>query len=397
MDILETLKLSFEAIKLNKLRSVLTSLGIIIGVASIILLVSIGSGLSSYVSKQFEKLGTNSIFILPGKVEIGPRGGPPRSINKLTFSLVNKLEHEKGVNILEVMPVIQLSLTAENGKNSKITTLAGVNNNYFALSGLTTESGRIYTDGEDNSSKKVAVIGKTVANVLYKNTNPVGKKILLSKKSFTVIGVLKPQGNVGGVDIDNEVLLPLNSARVLTGADQVNEILVRTTSAKTIDAAKKDIDKILTRSLSTDDYTILTQQQLLSSILQILSVLTFALGGIAAISLIVGGVGISNIMLVSVTERTREIGLRKALGAKPQDILSQFLAEAVILSLTGGAIGLTIGYFGSLGLSTFIQTAVPLWAVALGFGFSSAVGIIFGVVPAIRASRLDPIVALRYE
>ena len=165
----------------------------------------------------------------------------------------------------------------------------------------------------------------------------------------------------------------------------------------TLTTLKKHIEKILSRTLSEDDYTILSQEQLLSSILQILSVLTAGLGGIAAISLIVGGVGISNIMLVSVTERTREIGLRKAVGAKPRDILQQFLAEAIILSVSGGTIGITLGFLGSLAISNFVQTAVPIWAVALGLGFSTLVGVIFGVAPAIRAARLEPIEALRHE
>lgn len=397
MDSSETIRLSFEAIKTNKLRSALTALGIIIGVAAIILLISIGSGLQNYISKQFEKLGANSIFILPGKVQVGPRGGPPMSINKLTFDIVEKLQKGKSANIDKVLPFIEISITANYRDNSKITRLVGTNNDYFTISGLITQKGRIYSDNEDSSNKKVAVIGERIAKDIYKSDNPIGKKISLSKKRYTVIGVLAKQGNVGGFDIDNITVIPLSSAKSLTGVNQVNSILIRTTSTKNIDAAKKDIEKILIRSLSADDYTILTQEQLLSSILQILGVLTFALGGIAAISLVVGGVGISNIMLVSVTERTKEIGLRKAVGAQPADILAQFLTEAIILSVTGGAAGLALGTLGSIALSNFIKTSVPLWAVALAFGFSTTVGIVFGVTPAIRASRLDPIVALRYE
>ena len=218
-----------------------------------------------------------------------------------------------------------------------------------------------------------------------------------SNKSFQVFGVLKPQGNVGGVDIDNQVIIPLKSARKLTGTDQVNSILVRSSSSTMVPQAKEAVERVLRRSLSEDNFSILTQEQLLSSVLQIIGVLTTALGGIAAISLVVGGVGISNIMLVSVTERTREIGLRKAVGAKPRDILKQFLIEAVILSFSGGLIGVGIGYVGSLILGQFLQTAVPLWAVLLGLGFSTSVGVIFGVFPALRASRLEPIVALRHE
>ncbi len=397
MQITEIFKLAIEAIRVNKLRSVLTSLGIIIGVAAIILLVSIGSGLQNYVTSEFKKLGANSIFILPGKVEISAAGTSAQSVNKLTFALMNKLEQAKSPNIEKVLPFIEIFVTASNKNSSKVTRLVASYSDYFAISGIKTSEGRIYTDSEEKSSKKVAVIGKTIAKDLYKNQSPIGKQISLSKKPFTVIGVFEPQGSVAGVDVDNAVIIPLSAGRNLTGTDLVNQVLVRTTSTENIQEAKKDIEKILLRTLSEDDFTIMTQEQLLSSILQILGVLTLALGGIAAISLVVGGVGISNIMLVSVTERTREIGLRKAVGARPSDILIQFLLEAVILSLVGGAIGLLIGATGSFLISAYIKSSVPLWAIFLGVGFSSLVGIIFGVAPAIRASRLDPIVALRYE
>lgn len=397
MDILETIKLALEAIKINKLRSILTALGIIIGVASIVLLISIGTGLSNYVSGQFAKLGANAIFILPGRVRVGPQGGPPRSINKITFDIAERLDREKGPYITEISPLIQLNVTASYKGQSKITTLAGTKSTYFTSSGITAAAGRVYSDRDDAASRKVVVIGKTLGADLFKGDTPVGKTILLSKKPFSVIGVLEPQGNAGGVDIDNQALMPLSTARKLTGTNQVNSILVRTVSTKEMALAKAQVEKVLKRTLTEDDFTILTQEQLLSSILSILSVLTMALGGIAAISLVVGGVGISNIMLVSVTERTREIGLRKAVGARPRDILGQFLVEAVILSVFGGVIGITTGYLGSLALSNFLKTAVPLWAVLLGIGFSSTVGIIFGVAPAIRASRLEPIVALKHE
>lgn len=397
MDFSEVFSMALEAIKINKLRSVLTALGVIIGVASIILLISISSGLQKYISGQFEKLGANAIFILPGKVRFGPQGGPPRAVNKITFDIAERLDKEKGFDILEVLPFLQVDITAANRSQSKITTLVGTKPPYFERSEIRAEKGRIFTDVDNKSARRVAVVGKALAGDLYPGQDPVGKKITLSKKSFEVIGVLEVQGNVAGIDIDNQVIVPLNTARAITGSDQVNSILVRTTSTESIGNARSHVEKILKRTLTDDDFSILTQQQLLSSILQILGVLTTALGGIAAISLLVGGIGISNIMLVSVTERTREIGLRKAVGAKSRDILNQFLTEAVILSLIGGSLGIILGYLGSLVLSNFLQTAVPLWAVFLGLGFSTVVGVVFGVAPAIRASRLQPIEALRHE
>lgn len=397
MDFFETLQTSIDSLKRNKLRSSLTALGIIIGISAIILLISIGSGLQQFVSGQFEKLGANSIFILPGKVQVGPRGGPPMSINKLTFKVVDRLNSEKGPFIKELSPLIQLNVTSSFRNHSKITIMIGAESSYFTRADLKAKRGRVFSEKDNQSSRKIAVIGQTLARDLFLSQSPVGQKISISNKLFTVIGVLEPQGNAGGIDLDSQIIIPLNSARILTGTDQVNSVLATTTSTQTIPQAKAQIEKVLTRSLSEDDFTILTQEQLLSSILQILGVLTFALGGIAAISLIVGGVGISNIMLVSVTERTREIGLRKAVGATPRNILYQFLIEAVILSLFGGLIGVGIGFLGSLVIGQFLKTIVPLWAVGLGLGFSTTVGVIFGVAPAIRASRLEPITALRYE
>lgn len=397
MYFIETFQTASESLKRNKLRSTLTALGIIIGISAIILLISIGSGLQQFVSSQFEKLGANSLFVVPGKVQFGPQDGPPRTVNKITFKTAQQIARSSHPAITKVSPFVEISVTAASSTENKITTLAGTEADYFKEFDISTNVGRLFTESDNKTSKKVAVIGQTIAQDLYINQNPIGKSISLSQKKFKVIGVLEAQGNAGGIDVDNQVIIPINSARKLTGSDQVNSILIRTSSTDTIEQAKAHVQKVLNRSLSSDDYTILTQEQLLSSILQILGVLTFGLGAIAAISLVVGGVGISNIMLVSVTERTREIGLRKAVGATPKNILYQFLTEAIILSLFGGFIGITIGYIGSLILGQFLKTTVPLWAVGLGLGFSTLVGIIFGVVPAIRASRLEPITALRYE
>lgn len=397
MNLLEVFPLAIEALRANKLRSMLTALGVIIGVASIIMLVSIGSGLSAFVTAQFENVGTNTLFIVPGKVQFGAGGGPPSSVNKLTFGVVRALDRSKGRFITHVSPYIEIYVTASHKNKSQVTLLDGAESNYFDLFSFTVAKGREFTDLDNRSARKVAVIGKTVAEKLYGRADPIGQKIHLSKKPFTVIGVLSPQGSVAGQDIDNIVLIPIQSARVLTGADQVNAILVKTSSPQVIPQAKEQIERVMLRTLTEDDFTIMSQEQLLASILSILSVLTVMLGGIAAISLVVGGVGISNIMLVSVTERTREIGLRKAVGAQPRDILLQFLLEAIILSLLGGLIGVAIGYLGSLAISTFLKTAVPLWAVLLGLGFSTLVGVVFGVFPAVRAARLQPIDALRHE
>src|SRR3989338_10310510 len=219
MEILETINSAQEALRINKLRSFLTSLGIIIGVAAIILLISIGSGLQSCISAQFEKLGTNTIFILPGKVQFGPQGGPPRAVNKFTFKLAEKLEKEKSEAIIDIAPFIEINITATYRNKSKVTTLAGTRSTYFSIFDIKTESGRPFSEKDNQTSRKVAVIGKTLASDLYSAQDPIGQTISLSKKSFTVIGVLEPQGNVGGVDVDNQAIIPLNSARALTGSE----------------------------------------------------------------------------------------------------------------------------------------------------------------------------------
>src|SRR3989344_8485913 len=254
MNPVELLSVSIEAIKTNKLRSVLTALGVIIGVASIILLISISAGLQGFISSQFEKLGANSLFIIPGKLE-GSFGGPPRTVNKLTFSLVERLEREKSPAIVDVSPFIEIAVTARFKNETKVTTLDGVKKSYFVYSDIRAEKGRVFSEGENEVAKRVAVVGTSLARDLYKANNPIDKTISISNKSFVVIGVLEPQGNVGVVDIDNLVLIPLNSARKLTGTDLVNAVLIRTTSEETIPQAKEQVDKILRRTLGEDDYT----------------------------------------------------------------------------------------------------------------------------------------------
>jgi len=225
----------------------------------------------------------------------------------------------------------------------------------------------------------------------------LGKKITIGSTRYTIIGVTDKLGSVAGQDPDNTAYIPINTYLTQTGTDTISSLLVSAKSQESVEQTKQKINDILLTKLDKDDFTIQSQEQLLSSILSIISFITYALGGIAAISLLVGGIGISNIMLVSVTERTREIGLRKALGATPADILTQFLLEAMILSLIGGSAGVALGFLGSIGLSQFLSTSVPLWSVILAFGFSAGVGIIFGSVPAWRAAKLNPIDALRYE
>ncbi len=397
MNFFSTFQVATKAIIVNKVRSFLTMLGIIIGVAAIILLVSIGAGIQNYINKQFESLGTTSIFVLAGTGNVS--SGPPISnVSKFDKEIIERLKKEEGRSFDQVVPRQNNFAVAKYEENSENITVAATTENAFEVINIKIQEGRKFSDSEDRASKKVAVIGPTVAdNFFQAGTSPLGKKISISGSRYTIIGVTEKLGSVAGQDADNFAYIPLNTYLTQTGNGTVSTIIVKAKNQPGVESAKEKINQILLTKLTKDDFNIQTQEQLLSSILSIVSFITYALGGIAGISLLVGGIGISNIMLVSVTERTREIGLRKALGATPGDILTQFLLESVILSLIGGIVGVGLGYLGSIGLSQFLSTSVPLWSVILAFGFSAGVGIIFGSVPAWRAAKLNPIEALRYE
>lgn len=397
MDIQETLRSSFTSILANRMRSFLTILGIVIGVLAVILLVSIVSGLQEYITAQIQGLGSNLMFVIPGTIG-GGRGPGGTQANKLLFSDVANLKSRLSGEA-EVSSVIQKVGTVKNGgKTDKNVTVEGVEANYTKLiSSLKTDKGRFFSQSDTDSGRHVAVIGPTVAAKLFSGGESLGEQVDVAGIKYTIIGVTAKRGSTFGIDEDNIVLMPLVAAQKQFGITNPNTIYISANDASQVKFIEDKVKQILLRRLTTDDFSVMTQEQTLSTISQISGVLTIALGGIAAISLLVGGIGVMNIMLVSVTERTREIGLRKALGAKPADIRNQFLIESVVLSSVGGIIGIALGMFFASIINHFITTHVPFWSVVLSFGFSSFVGIVFGVAPAIRASRLDPIQALRYE
>ena len=396
MKLASTLQVSTKAIIINKVRSLLTMLGIIIGVAAIILLVSIGAGIQSFVNEQFETLGSTSVFVLPGTG--GVSAGPPiGNVSKFDNEIIDRLKREEGRSFDNVVASQDTFAVAKFQDKSKNITFSAMTTNGFEVSKLEIISGRKYTDAEDRASKKIVVIGPTLKDSLFGSSDPIGEKITISGARYTIIGLTEKLGSVAGVDADNAAYVPLHTYFTQTGNKTVSSILVSAPSQEQVEQTKTKIEQILLTKLKKDDFNIQTQEQLLATILSIVSFITYALGGIAGISLLVGGIGISNIMLVSVTERTREIGLRKALGATPADILLQFLIESTILSLIGGGIGVALGVLGSQAISQFFSTTVTLWSVILAFGFSAAIGIIFGSIPAYRAAKLNPIEALRYE
>lgn len=398
MSFIETIALALSAIMRNRLRSFLTTLGIIIGVFSVILLVALVSGLQSYITHQISSFGSNLIFVIPGQTGGAGRGPGGSTVNRLQFQDVANLKRElKGK--ADVSTVTQKAASAKYGnKTSKNMTVSGVEDIYPKIvTAVQVEKGRFISKADSDPGKRVAVLGPTAAKNLFGDSNPLGKTISINNTKYQAIGVTKPRGAIFGVDQDNSAFVPIETQKKQFGIEQPNAIFVSVYKTENIGLVQEEVKKLLEKRISSDDFTVQTQEQALSTISQITGVLTIALGGIAAISLLVGGIGVMNIMLVSVTERTREIGLRKALGARSKDIRNQFLIEALTLSGVGGILGILLGVGAALFANQFITTTITLWSIALSFGFSMLVGVIFGVTPAIRASRLDPIQALRYE
>lgn len=396
MDILELLKLSWQSLLANTLRSVLTTLGIIIGVFAIILLVSLGSGLQTYITGQISSLGSNLLFVIPGRVG-GARTPGGVTSNKLLVSDANTLALRLRT-VASVAPVVQQTTTLRYlNRTDKGVAVGGSTADYTKIVNITITKGTSFTKAQADSGAKVALIGQTVVKDIFPGVDPIRKVVTIGNGRYTVIGVLGARGSVFGLDQDNTAIIPITTAQQQFNLNNVNLIYLSANNADLVNFVKQQATKILLRRLTTDDFTIQTQESTLSTVTNITNILSLALGGIAAISLLVGGIGVANIMLVSVTERTREIGLRKALGAQKNDILKQFLLEAVILSVSGGLLGIGLGLAASYGLSLIFVSQVTPWSIFLAFSFSVLVGVIFGMAPAIKASNLSPIEALRYE
>lgn len=403
MEVLETVKLATSAIKRNKTRSFLTMLGIIIGVFAVITLVSVGTGLKNYITKQFESIGANVLYVMPGRMggdgEGVSFGAPPNySGSKLKNSYVDDIK-SLGMPIEDAIGYIEIPGMAKYRNNQTRITVGGASPDITNFVSLTVKEGRFYTNSEMYASRKVAVIGPEVASKLYGNLEPLDKEIIITDTRFKVIGVLESMGSgIAGGEMDRAVYIPITTAQEIFDIENLQNIMVKFSDKDRADEAKFRVKTMLLKTLKEDDFSVFNQGTLLSTISSILQVLTIALGGIAAISLLVGGIGIMNIMLVSVTERTREIGIRKSVGATNRDILTQFLVESVFLSLVGGAIGVILGILGTMGVGKLISAnAFSLWSIILAFGVSALVGIVFGVAPAAKASKLDPVEALRYE
>jgi putative ABC transport system permease protein len=401
MSFLEAFRIATRALFANKVRSLLTMLGVIIGVSAVILLVAIGTGVQGEVTSTVQGLGSNVLFVFPGVLDTGGGGGGGGgfgggSSKQFKASDAQYLQ-TRLTGVDAVVPMSQASELAKYQSNSDRPTVIGTTEAGRLVSSATLGGGRYFNRSESDAGARVVVIGWTVRTKLFPNVaDPVGQMITVNGQRFTVIGWLQKQGGSLSGDQDNQLAMPLGALQNLTGSDRVSIILVKVTDSRTVDLVRAQIKRLLAPRFG-DQITVFSQDQTLGIFNALLGTLTIMLAGIAGISLLVGGIGIMNIMLVSVSERTREIGIRKAVGARTYDILSQFVIEAVMLSVTGGAVGILLGAIGALALKPLVPTEITGWAVAVAFFFSAGVGVFFGVYPAWKASKLDPIEALRYE
>ena len=399
------LKVAIRAIKANKSRSLLTSLGVIIGVASVILLVSVGSGLKDYITNQMQDMGSNLVMVMPGEVELDNLGAGGGALSSSFAAMsVSQLELEDLDAIRQQVPYIKDIVGLVMGSapiryksESQIAQVLGTTADYIKVRSSDFESGGFFTELDVDLERKVAVIGYKIADQIFGSPYVVGEKFKLGDYRYTVIGVMAEAGGQGSMSPDDKVYVPITVAQRQFNQDNLGIIFAQVSSSEDVSSAVTMIEEVMNKRLDSEDYTVLDQKEILSTVSGILNTLTVALGGIAAISLLVGGIGIMNIMLVSVTERTQEIGLRKALGAKPEVILTQFLLEATILSVGGGLIGILVGAGGALLISYLMPITIAWWSIVLAFAVSAGVGIVFGVTPAKKASELSPIEALRHE
>jgi putative ABC transport system permease protein len=402
MDLMEQARVAVDSILANKLRSFLTTLGVIIGVTSVILLVSIGEGMRNYLADMFAGMGSNLLFVFPGKRDThgGGHSASAKTVHKLTVEDLQAIR-QRSLNVIGAAPMVVGGGKAERADRYRDTMVLGTDQDFPIVHTQTLSAGEFLREEDVNAKRRVVVIGKTIATELFGDRSPLGQPIKVSDARFLVIGVMAPKGQSLGIDFDDVVYIPVTVALDLFNEEGLTRISVKTANPTNLDPAIDDIQRLLKhRHNNREDFTIVSQADLLDTFNQIASTMTYVLLGIASISLLVGGIGIMNIMLVSVRERTREIGVRKALGARKRDILAQFLIESIMVSLLGGAVGLGLGSLVAVTISAAvpeIPTKITLWIIMVAFGFSVGVGVFFGVTPARTAANLDPIEALRYE
>jgi putative ABC transport system permease protein len=398
MSLREAFRVAMQALLGNRLRSALTTLGVLIGVMSVVLLVAIGQGARTEITGAIEGLGSNLLFALPGDGDFGQ--GPTRS--RFEIEDVERLDRE----LLGEEPRVAGStvgaepLQADGTRRNA--TVHAVTAAYPQVLARQIARGQAFTESDVVTSRRVAVLGATTAEELFPGQDPIGRQLGIGGIQFRITGVLARVGGDGspfGPDQDATVWIPVSTGQRLFATERLDSIFVRAGSTDTIEQDRAVVERVLGERLSEDEFSVVSQDEIIGVVGDVLQILTVVLGAIAGISLLVGGVGVSNIMLVSVSERTREIGLRKALGARTRDITVQFLLEAVVLTVLGGTIGLALGVGGASLVATFapVPAEVTWWSIALALGVSVGVGLVFGVLPARRAGRLDPVEALRRD
>jgi putative ABC transport system permease protein len=404
MTIGRLLRAAFSSIARNRMRSLLTSLGIIIGVSAVIIMVAFAEGTSAKIKGQIDALGTNLLMVSPGSASSGGARMGAGSFNRFTFEDVEKIQRNATL-LDEVSPVVRSGAQVIGGGSNWSTTVYGVWPSYLKICNWQVESGEAFTDRDVSGNRKVILLGATVAEELFGETDPVGQTVRVRNIPMTVVGVLKAKGSGMGQDQDDVILAPATTVLYrLKGRQWVDMIDASASANTTTDAAIAELKEIIRechklQEGEDDDFTIRSQEEIAETVTAMSNTMTLLLGSIAAVSLLVGGIGIMNIMLVSVTERTREIGIRLSVGARESDIMVQFLTEAVVLSVAGGIVGVALSFATVAGINKWstMQPIITPYIVVLSFVFSAAIGIFFGLYPARKAAALDPIEALRHE
>jgi putative ABC transport system permease protein len=402
MNLFISLRFALEGLFRNLFRTLLTMIGLVIGVFAVVSLVSLGNGAKLYVVNEFQGLGTNLIMVQPGKAEKKGMMGPPVGSSERKMTLADVEAIERKARTLDSVSGITIGSTSiEYEENLASATIFGVNEQFDRILNFTLKQGSFFTRDEDSYGRRFVVLGTELSKSLFGSSYPIGRVLRINESNFKVIGVLTPMGNKLGLDMDQIAMIPTKSSLKLFNEDKLFGIRARASTKSSVQDAVNEITTIFReRRNGKDDVTILTQQAMISSLDSILGVLSYVIAGIAAISMLVGGIGIMNMMLVNVTERIQEIGIRRAVGARKIDILQQFLCESLLLSVVGGTIGILLSY----ALSSLVSLIYPIvdlnpppWIVLCSMLLSLLVGLLFGVIPAIKASNIDTLEALRHE
>ncbi len=408
----ENFKIAIRALRANKLRSILTMLGIVIGVATVVALLSIGKGATASITSSIQSNGSNLLTVSPGKQQNGPAAGGSQQASYLYYTDYQLLQRSLVNDVVAIVPSYQSSYLVKYGDESFSVNVTGITKDYQQTNSYEVAEGRFISDGDNKSESLVAVLGSQTAEDLFGGLSAIGKTISIKSVKFEVVGVLESKGSSGFGSSDDMIFIPLDtgynklfgSTATYNDKKIVNRISVSVATTEAMDTVSAQIEFLIRRAhklTSSDelDFNVLSQADLLSTLTTVTQTLTAFLGAIAGISLLVGGIGIMNIMLVSVTERTKEIGLRKAVGATKNQILTQFLIETVTLSLLGGIIGILLGVAIALlvTLTGLLTAEITADSIILAFTFALAIGVFFGLYPAFRAANLHPMVALRYE